>query len=327
MIDAQPTPKKSTVPCSSLEEDSLRLLNATAETQRTQDALNVRIAEAPTEDGLEETVQAQLDALRRASSNTAKAYSAIFRMRDELDGRWTDARKRRKRIPTPPSNAIIDLEEENSRHFARGLNLYKLLLICYVGSFAGVVVESLWCLVRHGYLESRAGLVYGPFNLLYGAGAVLMTLALYRYRNRSRPASFLGGMIVGSLLEYICSWAQELIFGSRSWDYSSVPFNLNGRICLLYSIFWGILGILWMKGIYPYMAQIILKIPNRIGKRITWALTAFFLFNIFMTCAAMFRWTQRLDGISASGTFSAFFDRHFPNSRMEWIFANMKFQS
>ena len=93
-------------------------------------------------------------------------------------------------------------------------------LICFSGSFAGVIVELLWCLLRNGYLESRSGLVYGPFNLLYGAGATALTLALYRFRNRNSWISFLGGFLVGSAVEYACSWGQEMIFGSCSWDYS-----------------------------------------------------------------------------------------------------------
>ena len=67
-------------------------------------------------------------------------------------------------------------------------------------------------------------------------------------------------------IEYLCSFFQEMLFGSTSWDYSNIPFNLNGRICLLYSVFWGILGILWIKEIYPRMAVWILKIPNKVGK-------------------------------------------------------------
>ena len=88
----------------------------------------------------------------------------------------------------------------------------------------------LWCFIRHGYFESRAGLVYGPFNLLYGVGATALTLLLYRYRNRSASISFFGGVIIGSAVEYLLSWAQETLFGSTSWDYSAVPLNINGRI-------------------------------------------------------------------------------------------------
>ena len=51
-----------------------------------------------------------------------------------------------------------------------------------------------------------------------------------QFRNRGAIWSFLGGFLVGSVVEYGCSWIQEALFGSRSWDYSSMPLNLNGRI-------------------------------------------------------------------------------------------------
>ena len=233
-------------------------------------------------EGLERTVQASLDCLRRNKSSIFSTYQRTSAMEDELRARYQDMKRSRERKwyrLNPPANSTIDLQEKQQNHFARGLNGYKLMLICFVGSFLGVVIETLWCLLRHGYIESRAGLVYGPFNLLYGAGAVVLALALYRFRNRGRWLSFLGGMLVGSVVEYVCSWGQEALFGSRSWDYSAMPFNLNGRICLLYSCFWGVLGVLWIKDVYPRMAKWILKVPNRPGKIITWCCTIFLAFN------------------------------------------------
>ena len=131
--------------------------------------------------------------------------------------------------------------------------------------------------------------------------------------------------MIGSIVEYACSWGQELLFGSRSWDYSHLPFNINGRICLLYSIFWGVLGVLWIKNIYPRMAKVILKIPNHIGKIITWALTVFFVFNACMSGVSIFRWSQRIEGIEPSNAFWKLIDERFPNERMEAIYANMEF--
>ncbi len=277
---------------------------------------------------LEEEVAGELETLRRASSSLSRALRETVELTDELNARQRDMQKSQNRkwyLPNPPANAAIDLEERKSEHFAQGINGYKLLLICFVGSFAGVVVELLWCLARNGYLESRSGLVYGPFNLLYGAGAVLMSLALYRYRNRGGWLSFLVGMAVGSVLEYVCSWGQELVLGSRSWDYSGMPLNINGRICLLYSIFWGILGVLWIKDIYPRMAKWILKIPDRAGKILTWVCTVFLIVNALVTCVAVGRWSQRVEGKAAPNAFWAFVDERFPDERMERIFANMSF--
>lgn len=276
----------------------------------------------------EEETDAKVESLKRATANITKALAHTASISDELSARRNDIKNQNKKrilISAAPANAAIDLSENSSEHFAKGLNIYKILLICFIGSFAGVIVEILWCLAINGYIESRSGLVYGPFNLLYGIGATALSLCLYRFRNRGWWISFLGGMVIGSVVEYVCSWGQEFIFGSRSWDYSHMPFNVNGRICLLYSIFWGILGVLWIKNIYPRMAKRILKIPNRIGKISTWVLVAFFVFNSCVSAAAIFRWSQRIDGIQPTNTFWEFIDKSFPDERMETIYANMDF--
>lgn len=277
---------------------------------------------------LDRSVQDAIRSLRQNSLHILGAYQRTAAMGDELSARYRDMRKSRDRkwyLPNPPANGAIDLEEQRRGHFARGINGYKLLLVCFAGSFAGVVVETLWCLFRYGYYESRAGLVWGPFNLLYGVGAAALTVALYRFRNRGPWLSFLGGMAVGSAVEYLCSWGQELLFGSRSWDYSAMPFNLNGRICLLYACFWGALGVLWIKDLYPRMAKWILKLPNRAGRIVTWTLTLFLIVNSLVSLAAVYRWSERLQGLPAESGLWAVVDERFPDARMEEIYANMRF--
>lgn len=273
-------------------------------------------------------VQEKIDSLKEINGQLKQAHQRTMKMEDELTARFRDMQKSRDRKwyrLNPPANGAIDLEEHQRKHFAQGINPYKLMLVCFVGSFAGVVVESLWCILRHGYLESRAGLVYGPFNLLYGVGAVTLTLALYKFRNRGPWLSFLGGMLVGSVVEYVCSWGQELVLGSRSWDYSRMPFNLNGRICLLYSCFWGILGVLWIKDLYPRMAKWILKLPNRAGKIFTWCATAFLVINCVVSMVAVWRWSERVHDVPAPNGFWEMIDEHFPDERMERVYANMNF--
>ncbi len=230
-----------------IEEESLRALETAEQADADMRAFFPQLLDPALP---QQEVQGKSESLGRAAANLGKALARTYEMQDELNARWRDIRRQNRRRMLPlPANAAVDSSESASAHFAKGLNLYKLLLIFYVGSFAGVVVEMLWCLIRNGYIESRAGLVYGPFNLLYGAGAVALTVCLYRFRNRGSWLSFLGGMVVGSVVEYVCSWGQEMVMGTRSWDYSDMPFNLNGRICLLYSIFWGVLGAMWMKNL------------------------------------------------------------------------------
>jgi len=228
-------------------------------------------------------------------------------------------------LPLAPTNAQIDRDERRTHHFAQGKSLYKLFWVFFIGCFLGVVVERTWCYVRYGLYEPRVGLIYGPFNLVYGIGAWALTLALYPFRNRSKIFSFLGGALVGSAVEYACSLFQEKVFGSVSWDYSNRPFNLNGRICLLYSIYWGILGILWIKDLYPRMAKLILKIPNRVGKPLTFLLAGFMIVNSIMTGLTTLRWMERRQAVPPKNALEAYFDRHYPDERMESILSNLVF--
>lgn len=279
------------------------------------------------EEKLEEEAALKVESLKRASDGVATSAKDIFKMEDELRGRLQDAKRERAdyRLIPPPTNATIDIQENATNHFAQGLNIYKILLVCFIGSFVGVIIEMIWCLLRNGYIESRAGLVYGPFNLVYGFGALALTVSLYNFRNRSTTFSFIGGMIIGTIVEFASSWFQEMVFGSRSWDYSNMPFSIQGRVTLLYSVFWGILGVFWIKNLYPRLAKWILKIPNKLGKVITWLLVVFLLINASISSIAVARWSTRVDNIEPAHTFWEIVDERFPDERMERIYANMVF--
>ena len=277
-------------------------------------------------------IRDELVLLRKRRDLMAKKLQAFNELIDEVETRLKETeqydRRKKKKVrilPPAPTNAQIDYREKQEAHFAQGMTFYKLFWVFFIGCFAGVVLETIYCLIQRGHYESRVGLIYGPFNLVYGIGALCLSGALYQFRNRGRVFSFVGGLVVGSVVEYACSWFQEVCFGSTSWDYSNMPYNLNGRICLLYSIFWGILGIFWIKDIYPRMAKWILKIPNKVGKPLTWVLLVFMVFNSVMTLFTSLRWTARREGIEPRNAFEAYLDEHYPDERMQKIFANAEF--
>ena len=283
------------------------------------------------ESGLGATLKSEAESLKRAGELHQKLHRSCAELADEIETQLRESRLYDKRssrahlIQPAPTNAQIDFEAKKTRHFAQGITFYKLFWIFFIGCFAGVVVEVLWCFITRGHYESRVGLIYGPLNPVYGLGAWALSAALYRYRNRNPIFSFIGGFFIGSIIEYLCSWFQETVFGSTSWDYSAMPFNLNGRICLVYSLFWGVLGILWIKEFYPRAAKWILKIPNKIGKPLTWVLLVFMIFNCFMTAATVLRWTERRAGEPADSAFEVWMDNHYPDARMQKIFANLEF--
>lgn len=139
--------------------------------------------------------------------------------------------------------------------------LKQIIWYSIIFSIFGLIIETLFCYLTTGVLESRKGLIWGPFCPVYGVGATILIILLDKYKNNSIKL-FLIGSIAGNIIEYGLSYLLEAMYGTRFWDYSYLDWNLNGRICIKYSIFWGILAILLIKLIKPQIDKIINKIPD-----------------------------------------------------------------
>ncbi|MEG2348657.1 MAG: putative ABC transporter permease [Clostridia bacterium] len=207
--------------------------------------------------------------------------------------------------------------------FANGLNFYKLFWIFFIGCFAGVVIEMIWCLLKNGVIQSRTALVLEPLNPVYGIGAVLISICFIRFKNKNNILIFLGSMIVGGIFESVCSLFQELAFGTVSWNYGPESLGIFGRTSLIYCIFWGILGVVWVRIIYPLLSKIIEKIPNNVGKVLTYILLIIVLFDIMVSTFAVYRQSQRRISVPANSKIDTFFDTHYNDNILKEIYPNM----
>ena len=206
------------------------------------------------------------------------------------------------------------------------LDFFNLFWIFVIASVAGVVIESIYhvLVVDFGHYEDRAGLLWGPFSPIYGFGAVLMTLALNRFHNAPIPVVFLVSAVIGGAFEYFCSWLQETVLGTVSWDYTGYPFNLNGRINLLYCLFWGALALVWVKEVFPRLNGFIeRRVSKTYGVVISWVLIAFMLANSLVSGAAVLRQSQRYEGVPATHAWQQVLDDRFPDSRLAKIYPSM----
>lgn len=148
-------------------------------------------------------------------------------------------------------------EAKTKKQFTiNGITIYRILAYFAIYSVLGYILETLFALVMYGKLESRQGFLYGPVCPIYGVGAVIMIVALQKFKKNGYTI-FLGGIIVGSVVEYFISWCGEVFLNVRWWDYSGRFLNINGRICLLYSIYWGIIAIYLMKSLNPNIDKMI----------------------------------------------------------------------
>lgn len=134
-------------------------------------------------------------------------------------------------------------------------NFYVDFLYFVTYSFLGWVCEVVYCSLLANKLINR-GFLNGPICPIYGFGALMIVTLLMPIR-QNVALVFALGFLITSILEYITSYAMEKMFHSKWWDYSDKKFNINGRVCLLNSILFGLLSVLVMFEIHPEVVNII----------------------------------------------------------------------
>ena len=211
------------------------------------------------------------------------------------------------------------------RVFAKGCCFYKLTGLFFLGSFLGDVTETIFCYATTGVIMSRSSVVYGPFSIVWGFGCTIFTALLYKYKDKSDRYIFFAGTVLGGAYEYMCSVLSELLFGTVFWDYSHIPFNLGGRINLLYCFFWGIAAVVWLKSLYPRLSRLIESLPVTAGAWLMNLLIVFMAVNLLISGMALGRYAARHTGSPQAQTrMERILDERFPDERIERIYPNAK---
>ena len=200
--------------------------------------------------------------------------------------------------------------------------IIKIFWIFVIGSIFGFFAEMFYALVYTRTIEIRQGLVYGPFIQIYGIGAVAYYILISKIQEPKK--AFFAGMIMGGALEYLCSFFQEIFFGTISWDYSKLFMNLNGRTSLLYCVYWGIIALLFLKIVYPMLN----KLEPLIYKTGVRVFTAFFMlfmvFDIVISCMAGNRQKERHQNIPPDGVIEEFIDKMYADEFLDRIYSNKR---
>lgn len=220
-------------------------------------------------------------------------------------------------------------QSESSQKFAEGLCFRKLFFIFLIASVIGTIYEDLLIFVRT-FLETgvgvwmmHRGVIYGPFNVIYGFGAALMCWLLLRkpYKNWQ---IFLYSALMGGAVEYLLSLGQELVIGTRSWDYSNQILDINGRTTLPIMLIWGAMGLVFIKVVYPWVSSLIEKIPPAVGENLFIILLIFMIFNMVVSWSALIRQNLRHHEIRPLTPIGEFYDRYYPDEFLRKYFTNME---
>ncbi len=219
---------------------------------------------------------------------------------------------------------ISNIYSDKAAVYMAPLSTYKLVWIFLIGCFLGYIIETIYCYPKSGF-QSRQAVLYGPFVPVYGFGGVLLTLVLYRFQNINILLLFTISAIIGATFEYLYSLLQELLLGAVNWDYSNAPLNLHGRTSLLYGVYWGVLGVLWIKFIYPFLSQLIERIPIAIRPSLTFIIAIFMVFNLIISALAIKRGGDRLQNIPAEGSINRFLDSYYNDEYLARVFPYIKY--
>lgn len=195
--------------------------------------------------------------------------------------------------------------------------LIDILWLFLMGAVLGFILETVFYVLKYHEFVSKKGLWYGPLKPIYGLGVVLITALLYKVKDKSTWKTFIYGVIIGTLFEYLASLFQEYVLGVYTWSYEGFNFNLNGRIYLPYCLAWGIITVLYFKLIYPYYVKAFNKVYSKSFKVVSIMVTIFLMYDCLLTGIIAHRYSARAEGIMPSNKISSYIDSRYPDELIQ----------
>ena len=167
-------------------------------------------------------------------------------------------------------------------------NIFYYFLLFLIYSIIGYILECAYCSIRNKRLILNRGFLVGPYLPIYGSGAVLIVLFLNKYISDPLIV-FIMGALIATILEYITSFVMEFIFKARWWDYSKEKYNINGRVCLLNTLLFGIGVLVMMYLINPVVLLILDSIKDIWLTIIGLISMVIFLLDVFISTSTIYK--------------------------------------
>ena len=169
---------------------------------------------------------------------------------------------------------------------------YEYMWYFFLYAFLGWCCEVCFAAAKSGKFVNR-GFLNGPLCPIYGFGVVLVVGLLTPVKDNVFLL-FLCSVLLTTALEWLTGFVLEKVFHQKWWDYSKMPFNLNGYVCLLFSLVWGRACLLIMDVIHPMVASFAAAIPHTLGVVLLAVFTALILSDLAATVATVVGLNKRL---------------------------------
>ena len=205
----------------------------------------------------------------------------------------------------------------------------KIILIFIIGSIIGTFYEEILHVVKF-YLRyntfdwvTKRGFIIGPISPVYGIGILIIYLLFY-LKKRKWYINFILGSLFGGIYEFTMGFLQETIWGTISWDYSDKFLNIGGRTTVPFMIFWGLLVIIFVHLVFPFLDKLYSKFNEKNITKIVTILFVLLLFDTSVTIAAVSRQTLRQRGYKPLTIVGEYCDKHFTDEYLKTIYRTSK---
>ncbi len=231
-------------------------------------------------------------------------------------------------IDDEPEEEIVadkspELSARKNRGRFRSLDFGKCVFAYVLGGVVGTLWETVLNFCKGNGFVYCNGSIFTPINFVYGFGALVIWIFLAN-SNRKPYITYIYGAIGGGIVEYLLNFLEEKILGARSWDYSNEFLNINGRTTIPFMLFWGLLCLAVVYGVYNPLAKIYDKCPKKVMTTIAIVLLAIVVTDLTITVTALARYSARQQGFAAKTELGLFLDRVFNDDYMKLHFPNQK---
>lgn len=227
-------------------------------------------------------------------------------------------------VPTPSGPGVREAAPGPSRlgsavRWARR-ELPALFWVFVICSVAGLVLEEAYHLVVFREVESRAGLLFGPFSPIYGVGGVCMFCLARPLRRFPLPVAFLALAAAGGVVEFLVSWFLEAAFGFEAWDYAGTWLSVDGRTNGYFMCLWGILGLGCTRLLVPAFERWGRPLLRRLPASLTGCCAALMALDVALTLASFNCWYLRASGCAPQTVTQVVCEMAFDDAFMEQRF-------
>ncbi len=192
----------------------------------------------------------------------------------------------------------------------------RYFILFIILSFMGWIYEEFFCVIKTGKWENR-GFLFGPICPIYGVGAIVTWCVyseyyyLFFYFN-NYIFIFLISSVGSFFIEYITSYLFEKIFHAIWWDYKDLPLNIKGRVCIPFTICFGLAGIFFIKFVFPILFSFIFMFPLQIIELFSLIFMGLFAIDITLTICTLTEFLEKIE--NAESIF---------NNKMDLFVSNM----